>query len=66
MGGALRDLFYLNTGFSANLTYGLIFALSAVGLAVSVAILARVDVIGFAKDAGRAIRRVEAQTAGAD
>lgn len=66
LGGALRDLFLLNAGLPANLTYGFIFAGSAVGLAVSVVILARVDVIGFAKDAGRVVRPVEAQIAGAD
>lgn len=66
LGGALRDLFYLNMGLSANNSYGFIFAISAIGLVGSVLILARVDILGFARDAGRVISRVEAQTAGAD
>lgn len=66
LGGLLRDLLFLRAGLPANLSYSLIFAVSAVGLIVSVLILARVDVLGFARDAGRVLSRVEAQTAGAD
>ena len=66
LGGALRDLFLLNFGFPAGVSYGLIFFFSAFGLVGSVLILARVDVLGFARDTGRPVNRVEAQTAGAD
>jgi BCD family chlorophyll transporter-like MFS transporter len=66
LGGALRDLFFLSMGLPAGVSYGLIFALSAIGLAGSVLILSRVDVLGFARDAGRIISRTEAQIAGAD
>lgn len=65
-GGVLRDLLFLQIGLSANISYGLILAVSAVGLIASVLILGRVDVLGFARDAGRVVNRVEAQTAGAD
>ena len=65
-GGALRDLFLLNMGLPAGLSYGLIFAVSAIGLLAAVIILAQVDVLGFARDVGRVISRTEAQVAGAD
>ncbi len=66
LGGALRDLFLLNLGLPAGIGYGLIFIVSAVGLAGSVLVLARVDVLGFAQDAGRVISRVEAQASAAE
>jgi BCD family chlorophyll transporter-like MFS transporter len=66
LGGALRDLFFLSMGLSAGVSYGLIFTLSAIGLVGSVLVLSRVDVLGFARDAGRIINRTEAQIAGAD
>lgn len=66
LGGALRDLLLLNLGLSAGVTYGSVFALEAVGLLGAVLILTRVDVIGFARDAGRLISRTEAQIASAD
>ncbi len=65
-GGALRDLFYLNLGLTAATSYALVFAISAAGLFGAVAALTRVDVVGFARDAGRVISRTEAQIAGAD
>jgi BCD family chlorophyll transporter-like MFS transporter len=66
LGGALRDIFFLNMGLSANVSYGLIFVLSALGLLGSVLILSRVDVLGFARDSGRTFSHAEAQTAGMD
>ncbi len=66
LGGALRDLFLLKIGFSAGLSYALIYSLSAIGLVVAVMVLAQVDVLGFARDMGRTINRTEAQIAGAD
>jgi BCD family chlorophyll transporter-like MFS transporter len=66
LGGALRDLFVLNIGLPADIGYGLIFILSAVGLVGSVLLLTRVDILGFARDAGRVIGRVDVQTAVAD
>jgi hypothetical protein len=44
----------------------LVFSVSAVGLFLAVLALRRVDVIGFARDAGRIMSRAEAQIAGAD
>jgi BCD family chlorophyll transporter-like MFS transporter len=66
LGGSLRDLFFLSIGLPAGLSYGLIFAVSAIGLLGAVIILAQVDVLGFARDVGRVISRTEAQIAGAD
>jgi BCD family chlorophyll transporter-like MFS transporter len=66
VGGVLRDLLFLQINLPANISYSIILAASAVGLIVSVLILGRVDVLGFARDAGRMVSRVEAQTAGAD
>lgn len=65
-GGGLRDLLLLSLGLSSSLSYGIIFALEAAGLLTAVVILVRVDVIGFARDAGRLISRTEAQIASAD
>ena len=66
LGGSLRDLFLLSIGLPAGLSYGLIFAVSAIGLLGAVIILAQVDVLGFARDVGRIISPTEAQIAGAD
>ncbi len=66
LGGALRDFFFLAAELPANISYGLIFAISAVGLIGSVLVLTQVDVRGFARDAGRVMNRVEAQTVGTD
>jgi BCD family chlorophyll transporter-like MFS transporter len=52
LGGFFRDVFLAATG-SATTTYGAIFFLEALGLAVSIIALARVDVIGFGKRVGR-------------
>ncbi len=49
LGGIIRDVFHaLNS--SPALTYGGVFALEAIGLAVAVWLLSRVDVKGFARD----------------
>jgi BCD family chlorophyll transporter-like MFS transporter len=66
LGGALRDLLLLRLELTAALSYGLVFALSGIGLATAVLILARLDVAGFARDAGRVVSRTEAQIANAD
>ena len=65
-GGILRDLFLLKMGMSPGLAYGLVFLLQAVGLAVAVLILSRVDVMGFARDTGRHVDMVEARIATAE
>lgn len=66
LGGALRDLFYLHADMPASTSYGLVFSSAAVGLVLSVYLLSRVDVIGFARDYGRSINYGEAQSASAD
>jgi len=66
LGGMLRDVFFLRIGLPASISYGLLFAVSAIGLVGAVFILRKVDVLGFAQDAGRIISRTEAQIAGAD
>lgn len=65
-GGALRDLFLLRMGLAPGLSYGLVFLLQALGLTVAVLILSRIDIIGFARDTGRHVDRLEAQMAAAD
>jgi BCD family chlorophyll transporter-like MFS transporter len=60
LGGVLRDLFLMLTGSHA-LAYGGIFLLEAVGLAVCISLLARIDVEGFAM--GKAPRPAEALAA---
>ena len=66
LGGALRDIFLLTLGLSGGVSYGLVFAAEALGLLISILILLRVDVMGFAKDVGRVISRTETQIAVAD
>ena len=66
MGGAIRDLFILNLEIAPGISYGLVFALEAIGLFTAVLVLLRVDVIGFARDAGRLLSRTEVQIASAD
>jgi BCD family chlorophyll transporter-like MFS transporter len=66
LGGALRDLFFLNWELSAGLSYGIVFVLEAVGLTVAAVLIARLDVRGFARDVGRGVDRTEAQIAAAD
>jgi BCD family chlorophyll transporter-like MFS transporter len=65
-GGALRDLFLLRMGMDPGLAYGIVFTLQAIGLAVAVLILSRIDILGFARDTGRHVDRLEAQIAAAD
>ena len=65
-GGALRDVFFLQAGLPASISYALVFIISTVGLVASVITLSRVDVKGFARDMGRIISRTEAQIASAD
>ena len=65
-GGVLRDLFLLNLNFGNGLGYGLIFLLEGVGLGTAVFVLARVDVLGFAREMGRLISRSDVQIASAD
>ncbi|MEM7113559.1 MAG: BCD family MFS transporter [Chloroflexota bacterium] len=66
LGGALRDLLLLQLQQTPALSYGLVFLLLAIGLAGSVLILARLDILGFAKDMGRSVSRSEAQVLLAD
>ncbi len=66
LGGALRDLFYLQAGIPAGLSYALVFFISAVGLAGSILVLIKVDILGFARDMGRVVGRVEAQATSMD
>jgi BCD family chlorophyll transporter-like MFS transporter len=66
LGGALRDLLLLQAGLPAATTYGVIFILAAAGLVGAAFILARLDVLGFARDVGRTLSRTEAQIASAD
>ncbi len=63
-GGALRDGLY---GFTQShpLTYGIIFGLEGLGLLISIVLLARVNIIGFARDTGR-ISPTEAQVIAAE
>jgi BCD family chlorophyll transporter-like MFS transporter len=65
-GGATRDLFLLQVGLPASLSYALVFLFSAVGLVAAVFVLSRVDVVGFARDMGRIISQTDAQIASVD
>ncbi len=66
VGGALRDVFLLTLGLAPGLSYGLVFLFQAAGLTAAVLILARIDILGFARDTGRHVSLVEAQAAAAD
>jgi BCD family chlorophyll transporter-like MFS transporter len=66
VGGALRDILLLNLGLGAGLSYGVVFIGEAVGFLGAVLILARLDIVGFARDVGRTLSRTEAQIASAD
>jgi MFS transporter, BCD family, chlorophyll transporter len=66
VGGALRDIFLFTLKLSEANSYSAIFLLEAAGLAVAAFILSRLDILGFARDAGRLISRTEAQVASAD
>ncbi|WP_240695846.1 BCD family MFS transporter [Candidatus Chloroploca sp. Khr17] len=48
LGGLIRDLGLITTG-SLNIAYGLVFFLEAIGLAICVILVRRVDVPGFAR-----------------
>ncbi|MEM7031767.1 MAG: BCD family MFS transporter [Chloroflexota bacterium] len=61
LGGVLRDLLLLTLQLDGSLSYGLIFILSAGGLAGSVVLLGRLDILGFAQDTGRVTNRTEVQ-----
>lgn len=52
LGSLLRDVF-LAVGFTPDMSYGITFFVAAIGLIASVAILAQIDILGFAKDHGR-------------
>lgn len=66
VGGSLRDVLLLGLGLPAATAYGVIFVVEAVGLITAVFILARLDVLGFARDMGRGVSRGEAQVLTAD
>lgn len=65
-GGAMRDLLLLNFELPGYITYGAIFLVSSLGLLASVLVLTRIDILGFASDAGRIVSRTEAQVMSAD
>jgi BCD family chlorophyll transporter-like MFS transporter len=52
MGGVIRDLM-LAIQDDAALAYGIVFGVSAIGLALAALILTGLDIIGFARDSGR-------------
>ena len=66
LGGALRDLFFLQFGLPAGLSYGVVFLLQALGLVAAILALSRIDILAFARASGRHVDRVEAQVAAAD
>ena len=66
VGGAVRDFLLLNLEVGAAISYGAVFILEAAGLVGAVLILARLDVLGFARDMGRTFSRTEAQIASTD
>ncbi len=66
LGGALRDLFLLRLEVAPGLSYGIVFLLQAAGLTVAALLLARIDILGFARDTGRHVSALEAQVAAAD
>jgi BCD family chlorophyll transporter-like MFS transporter len=66
MGGATRDLLLLNLRLAQTLSYSIVFIAAAVGLFGAAAMLNRLDILGFARDVGRPVSRVEAQIANAD
>ena len=66
LGGSTRDLFLLVLNASPGLTYGLVFSLAAMGLLGATVLLARVDILGFARDHGRRVSTLDAQVSLAD
>lgn len=63
LGSLLRDLGHWLTP-SPEVSYGLVFLFSAIGLAASTFLLARVDVLGFARRVGRVESADTSLTAG--
>jgi MFS transporter, BCD family, chlorophyll transporter len=51
-GGVIRDLGFA-VNLSAEVAYGLVFLIAALGLATAGVVISRLDVIGFARDSGR-------------
>jgi BCD family chlorophyll transporter-like MFS transporter len=66
VGGALRDLFLLRLGLTPAVSYGIVFALQALGLAAATLLLLRIDILGFARDTGRHVDLIETEIAAAD
>ena len=66
LGGAARDFFYFGTGLSPSISYGIVFAAATMGLVVSVYLLSRVDIVGFARDYGRTVKPYEVTVASTD
>jgi BCD family chlorophyll transporter-like MFS transporter len=64
LGGALRDFFMLRLGWPADISYGIVFILQALGLAAAAVVLLRIDIFGFARDTGRHVTLAEAQVVG--
>ncbi len=64
LGGGLRDLL-IGWSQSPALAYGLLFGMEAVGLFAAILLLARVNVMSFARDTGR-ISPADAQVIAAD
>ncbi|MFN2278247.1 MAG: BCD family MFS transporter [Candidatus Promineifilaceae bacterium] len=66
LGGALRDILFLRIGLPPAASYGLVFLTAAAGILLSVFLLSRVDIAGFARDYGRVLgyEDVQAATAG--
>lgn len=62
-GGVLRDLFLLQMGLPAGLSYGIIFLVQMVGLAAAALLLSHIDIFGFARDTGRHADQLAAQIA---
>ncbi len=65
LGGALRDIFYLRLEVAPAASYGLVFLIATLGILLSVILLSRVDIAGFARDYGRALTYEDAQAAAA-
>jgi MFS transporter, BCD family, chlorophyll transporter len=66
LGGLMRDVLILGLGLPLSVSYSAIFVMQAAGLFGAVLILARIDVVSFARDMGRGVSRTEAQMALAD
>lgn len=64
LGGVLRDALLRSTG-SAELSYGIIFGLEALGLLGAMWLLSRLNIEAFARDTGR-VNPIEVQVAAAE